>query len=47
MHYLTIHFILKHISSTVYYPQGNGQAKFINKVSNTLLTKQVNENLND
>jgi hypothetical protein len=25
--YLTNHFILKHISYNVYYPQGNGQAK--------------------
>ncbi len=45
--YFTDHFILKHISSTSYYPQGNGQAKFINKVFGTLLTKLVNENIKD
>ncbi len=42
--YLTNHLILKHISSTIYYPQGNGQAKPTNKVFRTLLTKLVNEN---
>ncbi len=42
--YLIDHFILIHISSTVYYPQGNGQAKFTNKVFGTLFTKLVNEN---
>jgi len=45
--YLTNHFILRHTNSTIYYPQGNGQAKFTNKVSGTLLTKLVNENRND
>jgi hypothetical protein len=37
-------FSLKHVISTTYYPQGNGQAKSINKVLETLLTKLVNEN---
>ncbi len=32
------------MSSTTYYFQGNGQAKFTNKVFGTLLTKLVNEN---
>jgi len=30
--YFTDHFILRHTSSIVYYPQGNGHAKFTNKV---------------
>ncbi len=47
IHYLTDHFILKHTRSIVYYPQGNGQAEFTNKVFGTLLTKLVNENRND
>jgi hypothetical protein len=45
--YLTYHFILRHTNSTVYYPQGNGQGEFTNKVVGTLLTKLVNENWND
>ncbi len=32
------------MSSIIYYPQGNGQVEFINKVLGTLLTKLVNEN---
>jgi hypothetical protein len=36
-------FILKHTNIIIYYPQGNGQAKSINKVFGTLLTKLVNE----
>jgi transposase InsO family protein len=39
--YLTYHFLLKHVNSTTYYPKGNGQAKYINKVLGTLLTKLV------
>jgi hypothetical protein len=35
---------MKHVSSTTYYPQGNGQAKSTNKVLETLLTKLVSEN---
>jgi hypothetical protein len=45
--YLIDHFILRHISYTVYYPQGNRQDESINKVFGTLLTKLVNENKND
>jgi len=47
IHYLINHFILRHISSIVYYPQGNGQAEFIDKVFGTLFTKLVNDNRND
>ncbi len=32
------------MSFTTYYPQGNGQNEFINKVLGTLLTKLVTEN---
>jgi hypothetical protein len=35
--------MLKHVSSTTYYPQGNGQAESTNKVIGRLLTKLVNE----
>jgi hypothetical protein len=45
--YLTDHFILRHISSIVYYPQGNGQAKSTHKVFGTLFMKLVKENWND
>jgi hypothetical protein len=45
--YRTNHFIMKHTSNNVYYPQGNGQAKSINKIFGTLLTKLVNGNRND
>ncbi len=45
--YLTDHFILRHTNFIVYYPQGDGQAKYINKFFDTLLTKLVNENRND
>jgi hypothetical protein len=47
IHYLTNHFILRHTNSTVYYPQGNGQIEFTNKVFGTLFTKPMNENQND
>jgi hypothetical protein len=30
--HLTKQFVLKHVSSTTYYPHGNGQAKYTNKV---------------
>jgi hypothetical protein len=43
--YLIDHFLLKCVSFTTYYPQGNGQAEFIDKVFGTLLTKLVNENI--
>jgi hypothetical protein len=39
--YLTDHFLLKHVSSTTYYLQGNGQIESINKVLGTLFTKLV------
>jgi hypothetical protein len=42
--YLIDHFIPRHTSSIVHYPQGNGQAKSTNKVFGTLLTKLMNEN---
>jgi hypothetical protein len=42
--YLTNHFLLKHVSFTTYYPQGNGQAKSIIKVLRTLLIKLVSAN---
>ncbi len=42
--YLTDRFILKHTSSIVYYPQGNGQAESTNKIFGTLFTKLVNDN---
>ncbi len=42
--YLIDHFLLKCVSSTTYYPQGNGQVESTNKVFGTLLTKLVNEN---
>ncbi len=45
--YLTNHFLMKHMSSITYYPQGNGQDEFINKVLGTLLTKLVSENKTD
>ncbi len=35
------------MSSTTYYPQGNGQVESINKVLGTLLTKLVNEDRTD
>jgi hypothetical protein len=42
--YLIDHFILRHINSTTYYPQGNGQVESTNKDFGTLLTKLINEN---
>ncbi len=45
--YFIDHFIFKHISSIVYYLQGNGQVESINKAFGTLLTKLINENWND
>ncbi len=47
IHYIIDHFILRHTNSTIYYPQGNGQVEFINKVFGTLFIKLVNENQND
>jgi len=37
--------LLKHVSSTTYYPQGNGQIECINKIIGRLLTKLVNEKI--
>jgi len=42
--YLTCNFLSKHVNSTIYYPQGNGQVEFTNKVFGTMLTKLINEN---
>jgi hypothetical protein len=42
--YLTDHFLLKHVSSTTNYLEGNGQVECINKVLGTMLTKLVSEN---
>jgi len=38
-------FLLKHVRSITYYPQGNGQAKFTNEVIGRLLTELVNEKI--
>ncbi len=38
-------FILKHVSSITYYPQGSGQVESINKVIGRLWTKLVNEKI--
>jgi hypothetical protein len=37
--YLIDHFILRHTSSIVYYPQGDAQAKFTNKSLKTLFNQ--------
>jgi transposase InsO family protein len=42
--YLIDHFLLKHMSSTTYYPQRNGEAESTNKVLGTLLTKLISDN---
>jgi hypothetical protein len=39
--------MMEHVSSTTYYPQGNGQVEFISKVFGTLLIKLVSENRTD
>ncbi len=44
---ITNHFLLWHTTSTIYYPQGNGQANSINKVIGLLFIKLMNENLID
>jgi hypothetical protein len=43
--HLIDHFLLKHVSFTTYYPQGNGQVESTNKVLGILLTKLVSENI--
>jgi hypothetical protein len=45
--YLINHFLMKHVSSTTYYPKGNEWVESINKVFGTLLTKLVSENRTD
>jgi len=35
------------VNSTTYYPQGNGQAEFNNKVLGTFLTKLISESRTD
>jgi transposase InsO family protein len=45
--YLTDHFLMKHVKSTIYYLQRNGKVESINKVFGTLLTKLINENRTD
>ncbi len=45
--YFTNHFIHRHTNFIVYYPHGNGQGEFTNKVFETLLAKLVNENIID
>jgi hypothetical protein len=42
--YFTNHFMLKHVSFTTYYPQRNGQVKYINKELGTILTKLISDN---
>ena len=44
---LTEHFLLRHTTSTTYYPQGNGQAESTNKVIVKMLQKLVNDNHTD
>ncbi len=45
--HLIDHFLMKHVSSTIYYFRGNGHAQSTNKVLGTLLTKLVSENKTD
>jgi hypothetical protein len=40
----TNHFLLLHMTLTIYYSQGNGQVESTNKVIGSLLTKLVNTN---
>jgi len=42
--HLAYHFMLKHVNSTTYYPQGNWQVESTTKVLGILLTKLVSEN---
>jgi hypothetical protein len=41
--YLTKQFLLKHVSSTTYCLEGNGQVESINKVIGRLMNKLVND----
>jgi hypothetical protein len=36
--------MLKHVSSTTYYPHESGQVEYTNKLIGALITKLVNEN---
>jgi hypothetical protein len=45
--YLSNYFILRHISFSVYCPQGNGKIKYTNKVLGTIFAKLMNENQNN
>ncbi len=38
------HFLLKHVNSTTYYPQGNGLVESTNKFIVNLIIKLMNEN---
>jgi hypothetical protein len=42
--HLTDHFLLKHVSSTTYYPQGNGHAHSTNKFILNHIIMLINEN---
>jgi hypothetical protein len=42
--YLIDHFLLKHVSSTTYYLQRNGQVESTNKVLGKVLNKLISEN---
>ena len=41
---LTTKFMIHHRKSTLYYPQGKGQAESTNKVTKAMLIKIVNTN---
>jgi hypothetical protein len=39
--HFTYHFLLKHVSSITYYPQGNGQVESTNKVLGTFTRRNL------
>jgi hypothetical protein len=41
------HFLLRHTTLTIYYPQGNGQAESTNKIIGLLFIKFVDGNYID
>jgi len=41
--HLTNHFLLKHVNSITYYPEGNGHVESTNNILGTLLSKLVSE----
>jgi len=43
----TNNFLLRHTTSTTYYPHSNGQVESTHKIIGSLLTKLVNENQTD